>query len=391
MKKLVTISTSVVFGIFAVTLGVLYSLVLFILRKRKVYSVWTGAPIINMAINASVERSLGVKALSIVRSTYFITSKFDIVLSDYITNKYFNFIAPYLAFLWIVLFAKRVHAYCDGGILPSYNKYSFNKIEIICYWIFRKDVVLWTYGADVRTNSLTRGMGDPNCCTECTKFQEACICSESKFQSNYKTLTRYSSVVFSMGDMSEYTPNSDNQLFFWPVNIYDDLKFQNPCYPKKSIGTLKIVHAPNHREFKGTIHLIRAVEALKDEGLDLDLCLVERVPNEDAILIYKSADIIFDQCMIGFHGYFALEAMALGKPVMCFIRKPEEYLLNPTECPIINTSKDTLVDDLRCLVTAKSALHEIGYRSRAYIEKHFTINAFGNRLKDAYSRHGIYL
>jgi glycosyltransferase involved in cell wall biosynthesis len=141
--------------------------------------------------------------------------------------------------------------------------------------------------------------------------------------------------------------------------------------------------------FKGTHFLIEAVDSLKAEGIPIELILVEKIPNDRALEIYRSADIIFDQCLIGFHGYFALEGMAMGKPVMCFIRKPEEYLLHPEECPIINTHIKTLKADIRKLVEDREQLREIGIKSRQYIEKYFTLEAFAGRLKKAYQDLGI--
>jgi glycosyltransferase involved in cell wall biosynthesis len=141
--------------------------------------------------------------------------------------------------------------------------------------------------------------------------------------------------------------------------------------------------------FKGTHYLIEAVERLKSDGVLIELILVENTPNDEALHIYRSADIVFDQCLIGFHGYFAIEAMAMGKPVMCFIRKPDEYLLNPKECPIINTHINTVKDDIRYFAEHREYLTDIGIKGRKYVEKYFTIGAFAERLGKAYVDIGV--
>ena len=141
--------------------------------------------------------------------------------------------------------------------------------------------------------------------------------------------------------------------------------------------------------YKGTHFLIEAIEKLQSRGFPVQLTLVEKLPNSEALKIYRTADIIFDQCLIGFHGYFALEGMAMGKPVMCYIRKPQEYLLNPEECPIINTHIDTLEQDIEELVNDRDRLRKIGIKSRQYIEKYFTLDAFADRLKKAYQDLGV--
>ncbi|MFM6001656.1 MAG: glycosyltransferase, partial [Sphaerospermopsis kisseleviana] len=68
---------------------------------------------------------------------------------------------------------------------------------------------------------------------------------------------------------------------------------------------------------------------------------------------------------------------------------PELYLLHPEECPIINTHITTLEEDIRQLVNNREKLRETGIKSRNYIEKYFTIDAFSNRLKKTYQDLGV--
>src|SRR5207248_1810563 len=144
----------------------------------------------------------------------------------------------------------------------------------------------------------------------------------------YAVVRKYATGVFSMGDMIHYTPGSRNDLFFWPVDLGAEggAKY-DPRYPDPA-GTapVRVVHAPNHQGFKGTSYLAAAVRRLRDRGVPVELRLVERVPNREAIETYRGADVVFDQCLIGYHGYFAVEGMALGKPTVVFLRHPELYV-----------------------------------------------------------------
>jgi len=358
---------------------------------RRVRSIWTGAPIITMALNARCERELGVHSSSLVLSTYFITQAFDYNLSRWRSIPIVGPLLPYGVFLWLCVVADRVHAYCDGGILPQASRGQFSRLESVAYRLLGIDLFLWTYGADVRTRPATLGLGEPNCCTSCDAIGRYCVCDASRQAANLASLARGARAVFAMGDMLEYTPGSRNDLFFWPVDLdaENGKKYQTAFGGADSQQPLRVVHAPNHRIFKGTDHLEAAVAALRAEGLPIELVLVEKVPNATALDIYRSADVVFDQCLIGFHGYFALEAMALGKPVMCFIRKPAEYLLAPDECPIINVTPATLKDVLRGLSARRHELDDIGRRGRSYIERHFTPSAFAARLGRAYRELGV--
>lgn len=354
-------------------------------------SYWTGTPIITLALKARAERMLGVRARSLVTNEFYVTSDFDVNLSRWRSLPVVGLLVPFAAFVWVCVSAKRVHAYHDRGVLPPRSEYEFNPFEITVYRLLHIELLLWTYGADVRTRAATATLGEPNCCTECVKPGVACVCDAERHARNVARLRRHARATFAMGDMIEYTPGSRNDLFFWPVDLdAGGGERYRPSPPVTDAGRpLRVVHAPNHRVFKGTRHLERAIDLLRANGQPIELRVVQGISNSEALDVYRSADIVFDQCLIGFHGYFALEAMALAKPVMCFVRDPDRYLLAPEECPIINTHVATLVDDLRSLIMRRHELPEIGARGRRYIERHYTPAAFAARLRRAYDDLGM--
>lgn len=364
------------------------------LRLLKVprISYWTGTPILTLAQKAASERLLGQRAIVIVRFTYRISQDFDVVLARYCGGRpWLLYPLTGLAFLMMLATASRVHTFADGGLLPAARHRRIAAVELLAYRLFGIPHLVWTYGADVRTRQKTMALGLHNCCTDCTQIRKACICDSVQGERNMARLRANGAVVFSMGDMIEYTPGSRNDLFFWPLDLAGlHASTPHPAEPaSEHRGALRVVHAPNHRELKGTRYLEVAIADLQSEGVLIELVLVESLSNHEALEIYRTADVIFDQCLIGFHGYFALEAMALGKPVMCYIRRPDEYLLQPEECPIINTHVDTLKADLRRLVTSRDELPAIGQRGRAYVERHYSRTAFAGRLQRAYQDLGI--
>lgn len=353
-------------------------------------SLWAGTPIINMAVNARAERRLGVDARSLVYETYFVTRAFDINLRPIMRVPVLRAVVPYAVLLWAVLRFDRFHFYLDRGLLPPEARFTIDRAELALLRRLGKQVFLWAYGADVRTTAATRALGEPNCCTACPAPGSACVCEDDRQQRAFGQARALVTAVFSMGDMTHYTPGSMNDLYYWPVDLdAEEGARYRPSFPDPAADRpLRIVHAPNHRAFKGTEHLLAAVERMKEAGCAVDLVLVERVPNREALELYRSADVIFDQCLIGFHGYFANEAMALGKPVLCFIRDPERYLLAPAECPIVNIRPDTIAPTLLRLAGDRALLHDLGRRGRAYIERYHSPAAFAQRLAAAYARAG---
>jgi glycosyltransferase involved in cell wall biosynthesis len=345
-----------------------------------------------MATNARAERLLGVNAKSLVFSTYYITDNFDYNLSRLVAIPLIGRLVPLVVFLWACVTVDRLHFYCDRGILPSRGKFTFDFRELYVYRWLGIDVFLWAYGADVRNQQVSRAMGYPNPCTDCDAPGRYCLCDERQAAENMGNLSRLSRAMFAgVGDMFGYTPGSIDELYYWPIDFEADRgEKYRPVFPEPSANRpLRIVHASNHRMFKGTRFLIEAVEQLRAEGESIDLVLVERLPNDRALELYRSADVIFDQCLMGNYGYFALESMALGKPVMCFVREPAKYLLKADECPIINTHISTLKEDIRRLARGRAQLSEIGRRSRRYVETYFSLQAFAERLSATYTRLGI--
>jgi len=145
-----------------------------------------------------------------------------------------------------------------------------------------------------------------------------------------------------------------------------------------------LVHAPNHRNLKGTDRIEKAVQELRAEGVAIELAIVEGVPNAQMARLIQAADVVVDQLLLGWYAMFALEGMALGRPVVCYIQPElldlyvDAGLLAPGELPIVNASIQTIKDTLRHLSTLpRSELDGIGARSRAFVERHHSIAAVG--------------
>jgi glycosyltransferase involved in cell wall biosynthesis len=160
-----------------------------------------------------------------------------------------------------------------------------------------------------------------------------------------------------------------------------DLRPFTPVPPSDNPRPL-VVHAPSSREKKGTEWVIEACAQLP-----VDLDIVEGVPHDVARQRYARADIVVDQLKAGWHGVFALESMALGKPVVTYLkpdvveRSAEGYGIR---LPIVPATRETLVDTLRPLIESPALRREIGAASRAYVERVHDIDRIADRLLDVY-------
>lgn len=140
--------------------------------------------------------------------------------------------------------------------------------------------------------------------------------------------------------------------------------------PLRSAKTLTILHAPTERAVKGTSDVIAAVKALSQEGYPIKLNLVEGKPHETVLEEIARADLVIDQLRIGWYGSLAVEALSLGKPVMCYLDPILFTKSGLKNCPIINVTAKSLTEQLRQVFAKRTELKEIGQKSAAFAKRY---------------------
>jgi len=347
--------------------------------------LWAPTPILTISTNSKAERLLGYDSQTLVYHTYYLTENFDYNLERFFRSPFFGIFVSWFVFLWAVVRYDVFHFFFDRGLLPAKAPRGINRLELPLLKMGGKRVIVSAYGGDVRYESRCRSQGKYNCCTDCDQKFTACVCSEGLAMSNIDYINRYANMTLSMGDMKDYTPGSRNDLFYWAIDLkgmeYVGVKGEN-------VFPIKIIHAPNHRQFKGTKYLVDAVNRLKRHGYEIELQLIEKVTNREALERYRKADIIAEQFLIGWHGYLAVEGMALGKPVVSFIRKPAEDYPFGEDCPIVSADPDRLEQTLLWLIQNPEVRVELGRKGRAYVEEAFSLESVGRRLDQLYRSMG---
>lgn len=128
-----------------------------------------------------------------------------------------------------------------------------------------------------------------------------------------------------------------------------------------------VVHAPTDDLLKGTNFVLKAVEELKEEGLDFDFRLIKDMPNAQALEQYRAADIVIDQILIGWYGVLAMEAMAMGKAVIAYIRDDLTGYFG-AQLPLLNANPETIKQVLRGAVKDAELRQEVGRHGRTFVE-----------------------
>ena len=92
---------------------------------------------------------------------------------------------------------------------------------------------------------------------------------------------------------------------------------------------------------------------------------VKPAPHAEAMKLYAQADLVIDQLLAGWYGGFAVEMMAMGKPVVCYIRAEDLKFVPPAmvaELPLIAARPDTLEDDLEAAIARRAEWPAWGHR-----------------------------
>jgi len=190
----------------------------------------------------------------------------------------------------------------------------------------------------------------------------------------------------------------------WNVLLPSTLQIDTKkWYPSKRLnqsdgrnGTVVIAHAPNHRGVKGTEFLIEAVKRLKDEGILIELMLIEKMQNDKVQEVLASkVDILVENLNMTGYGLAGLEGMASGLSVISNYEHDLSTLhfrrwsyLN--ECPIVSGSPETILEVLRKLVTRPELRSQLGDAGRKYVEKYHGLDSaqylFTNVIEYLYGR-----
>jgi glycosyl transferase family 1 len=377
-----------VLAVFGALLIAICALVAAVFRRRpeRPRLLWGVQPIISLVnlSRAMAEAGYASETVALYPSRLYAPDLFDHRPYRNTGNVVLQFAGnQWRAYLFFVRALRRYdvfHYFFDGGIL---SPTPLGRFELPLLRVLGKKLVLMPYGSDAFVfdtipNPLWRGglmieygvLGD----------------RAEQIQRRLRRSTRRAHAVVGSLVHVVSLPRWD----VLPLTAYPiDTRPLEPVPPSLE-GPVRIVHSANHRGAKGTDFLVAAVERLRAEGHRVELDLIERVPNSEALIRVAAADIYVDQLLFGY-AMAALEAMALGKVVVSGIEDTPDYRLFRRysyldECPVVPGSPETIADVLRDLIARRNEWHEIGRASREYVERRHSYAAAAELYGTIYRR-----
>jgi glycosyltransferase involved in cell wall biosynthesis len=350
------------------------------LQRRVVFG---GCGLINHAKWSKALKQIGVPSKTMVWGTPGIYSR---DLFDYDLQQKWG-IASYLVapFVFLKTIAKTDVVVCgfDGFILGTTN---LRKIEIHLLRLSGCKVIVIPYGADafiyrnIYSNDVKHVLQ--------ISYAEASRRQES-IEKDVRRNVRSADFIF-MGMMSFDGFGRWDALS--PSSLIIDTRKIVPAASKNSSSKLVVAHTPNHRGFKGTEFIIAAVENLQKEGLEIELLLLEKVPNQRVLeVLSKDVDVLVEQIIAPGYGLSGVEGFATGCVVISNLS--DELIMRPfrrwsflNECPAVSATPESIEEVLRNLYDKPELRKELSTLSRMYAEKYHSHETFQEfyRATDAY-------
>ncbi len=229
----------------------------------------------------------------------------------------------------------------------------------------RKAILIFT-GCDVRAPEKVIGYKWNPCrdCIEEYKRFTGCFYLERK-KKFVRAIENVFDIIVCPQEASGFLVRDFTKAYF-PINLEDFPKEKFQSYHSKS--KLRILHAPSNPVYKGSQYIYTAIEKLKSE-FDFEFKVVTGVTIDVLYNEINNSDLIIDQVLVGNYGLFAIESMAMYKPVVCYVRE-DSWNDIKEDCPVFNADPDSLYEVLKKILSNPSQLAEAGKRSREFVEKY---------------------
>jgi glycosyltransferase involved in cell wall biosynthesis len=308
---------------------------------------------------------------------------YNLNINDFFPRLYSNFFGQllliYCFFLWSLF-------NFDLYIMPFQNRLldrtGFLKwFEFQLLFLARKKIILNPYGGDIQFPEVWQASSDKAFKQLHKAWMEDGYYSKTnseKTKKNNKYCTKWANALIISLEWPDYLEKGHYNYFH--MRCVPSAKAPSEVSVNNKIFT--ILHATNHGHFKGTQYLEEAVASINKNQKICNLIILKNTPNQEVLELIKEADVVFDQILLGAYGRLAIEAMSLGKPVLCYLREDlKEFYPNWAECPIVNANIDNIKEKIiELMKMSQEERNAIGKQSLNYVNKYHSSEYVGDKL-----------
>jgi len=264
---------------------------------------------------------------------------------------------PLYVFAVLRTFISALHEYDIFHFHYGHTFFPIN-LDLFILRFLGKRVFMEYHGSDIRRRTVFQRV-NPNA----HQYPKSALLSEKEsFRRQRRVAKCVDGIIVHDQELRENLYPFNRAVYLVPLRI-DTTQFPfNPPIPRQR---LIIGHAPSRASLKGTPEVIQAVHNLATK-YDIQFRLISDLPRDDALLAYADCDIVVDQLLLGTYGMFAIECMALGKPVVAYIREDLADTF-PATLPIYNANVHSIETRLEDLINDYALRRQLGEAGRAYV------------------------
>ncbi|MFA6598919.1 MAG: glycosyltransferase [Ignavibacteriaceae bacterium] len=196
-------------------------------------------------------------------------------------------------------------------------------------------------------------------------------------------------IISDLNITSEYdhlSLKSDLEYLFYP---YDTNEL--PARKKHESKSIKIVHSPTNRKYKGTELILSVIDKIKKER-EIEFILLENMSRDKVLAIKSECDIAIDQVggTMGGTGYgkAGIETLAMGIPTITNMTKEYETWL-PENPFVVANNGDELYEKLSSLIFDENIRNDFGFRGKNWVEKYHSYKNVNKKLYELYNKYNI--
>lgn len=154
---------------------------------------------------------------------------------------------------------------------------------------------------------------------------------------------------------------------------------------KNEDNFITIMHCPTNRTYKKSDYIEDAINKLISEGYKINYKCITKVTHAKLKEEFISSDLVIDQ-LNPWYGTVSIEAMALGRPVICgYYKHLTHYDYDKfKDIPIINADLYNIYDVLKDVMENKYNLVKVGLQSRKFVEETHSLKSITEKLINIY-------
>ena len=347
--------------------------------------LWGTVPIRTINLAKEAQRAAGLASDDVVLEQYKSsdTANFSYILDPaWAQSRLLKFLirnfAVHLFFLFALYRYSHFHFFFDGGVL---RQTPFWKIEFRILKAAGKKIILLPYGND---SFVYRKLEQFPWLSSLKMDYPRSLEKDLEIEKKILALTNFADIVVGSVVHHINLPRVD----IWPVIWFPvwPIAKENYAFSKKKI---KILHAANHRNIKGTDYIEKAIKTLS-ASYPIEFVLLEGKSHSSVMEELIKTDIVIDQLFFGY-SLFAAEAMALGKVVLSCLGdesplyrkfRSDSYL---NDCPIISVNETNLEHELKNLIRNRNTWSEISLANVNYVKKYHSQDSFNRMMAACYA------